>query len=165
MIDLQDPELPPPQTQYQGLLILECERLEPGFPENSRGRKEQEAPASGQEEEEGWGLCSSLRRLVTRPQRPGLGVSGAAFGSCPRGFPPWDLRQAPPPAGPQAPSQCSQPEVRQRCSAESGGPPRCLWRGQLLASLLPNCCHVGMWAGVARSSKISAGAKNMDFKM
>lgn len=30
MVDLQDPELPPPQTQYQGLLILECERLEPG---------------------------------------------------------------------------------------------------------------------------------------
>lgn len=45
------------------------------------------------------------------------------------------------------------------------GPDTSLASEGAAASMLHNCFHVGMWAGVAKSSKISVEAKNTDFKM
>lgn len=111
------------------------------------------------------GFCSSLQRLVTRPPeaRPGS-LWELRFWILPKRLPRGTLRQALPTAlGPRLPVSAASLRCDSAAPREWGLPKVPLEGAAAcfpVPQLLPWECGPD-----TRSSKISAGAKNMDFKM
>lgn len=101
------------------------------------------------EGEAGWGLCSSQGGMRDKTPIPNL------VGFRLRGSPLNDLDKSRGPRGLSLPICRTSLGVGVCLSHPLGGG----------CSSLPNCFHMGMWAEVARSSKISVEAKNTDSKV
>lgn len=164
MVDLQDPELPPPQTQYQGLLILECERLGQEFPENSRGRKSRRRSQWQEREAEALLQQPSEAGNKTPEARP-LEVSGAAFGSCPKSFPRGTSGKPLHHWAPGSQSVQKPAEVRPSAAPRRVGDPQGASGGAAACFPVPQLLPRGNVGRSCQIFKISAEAKNMDFKM